>query len=111
MIVSFKDYLNESQDENNIDNNIDNDDWTKIIPKETKETKETRSFSTDDILKSKKYQHKLRQNKPENKSDKLQTIIKKKKHMLPYTHDVDQDEMSHIEKTNPALYAALTSWN
>ena len=111
MIVSFKDYLNESQDENSIDNNIDND-WTKIIPKETKETRvDKKSFSKDDILKSKKYQQKLRQNKPENKSDKLQTIIKKKKHMLPYTHDVDQKEMDHIEKTNPALYAALTSWN
>ena len=52
MIVSFKDYLNESQDENN----IDNDDWTQILPKETKETKEDKKgFSTDDILKSKKY--------------------------------------------------------
>ena len=107
MIVSFKNYLNESQDEN------DNNDWTKIIPKETKETRvDKKIFSKDDILKSKKYQQKLRQNKPENKSDKLQNEIKKrKKHMLPYTHDVDQDEMNHIEKTNPALYAALTSWN
>ena len=105
MIISFKNYLNESQD----DNNIDNDDWTQILPKETKVDKKI--FSKDDILKSKKYQQKLRQNKPENKSDKLQTIIKKKKHMLPYTHDVDQKEMDHIEKTNPALYAALTSWN
>ena len=105
MIVSFKDYLNESQDE-------DNNDWTQIETKETEETRvDKKFFSTDDILKSKKYQQKLRQNKPENKSDKLQTIIKKKKHMLPYTHDVDQKEMDHIESTNQALYAALTSWN
>ena len=105
MIISFKNYLNESQDENSIDNNIDND-WTKIIPKETKETK---SFSTDDILKSKKYKKNIMNT---NKKDKLQNEIKKrKKHMLPYTHDVDQKEMDHIEKTNPALYAALTSWN
>ena len=105
MIVSFKDYLNESQDENN----IENDDWTQILPKETEETKETRSFSTDDILKSKKYKKNIMNT---NKKDKLQNEIKKrKKHMLPYTHDVDQDEMSHIERTNQALYAALTSWN
>lgn len=106
MIVSFKNYLNESQDKNNIDNDIDNDDWTQIL---TKETKETRSFSTDDILKSKKYKKNIMNT---NRKDKLQNEIKKrKKHMLPYTHDVDQDEMSHIERTNPALYAALTSWN
>ena len=103
MIVSFKNYLNKSQDENNID-------WTQIETKETEETRvDKKSFSKDDILKSKKYKKNIMNT---NKKDKLQNEIKtRKKHMLPYTHDVDQKEMSHIEKTNPALYAALTSWN
>ena len=100
MIISFKDYLNEEV----------NDDW-EIVDDRNKNISKIR-FNSSDINKHKKYQQKLRQNKPENKSDKLQNEIKKrKKHMLPYTHDVDQKEMDHIEITNPALYAALTSWN
>ena len=35
------------------------------------------------------------------------------KHTVPYGNgsQQEQDEMEHLKKTNPALYAAITSWN
>ena len=35
------------------------------------------------------------------------------KHMVPYGNgsQEEQDEMEYLKRTNPALYAAITSWN
>lgn len=100
MIVSFKNYLNESKD----------DDWTVIDNKDNKSKEEspTSKIKASDITKHKKFKQELKRGSEDHKQTQNKV---KRKHMVPYNNNVDQNEMDDLEKTNPALYAALTSWN
>jgi hypothetical protein len=98
MIISFKNYLNEST----------NDDWTVVDNKDKKEESPTSKIKASDIIKHKKFKQKLEKGSEDHKQ--TQNKIKRK-HMVPYDNDVDQNEMDDIERTNPSLYAALTNWN
>lgn len=103
MIISpFRKYLNESSQDNwEIVDGRDNKD-----EKNEKNEEKPKRITHSEIIKHKSF----KQNKNKDQYKEIQNK-NKPKHMLPYNNNVDQDEMDHIEKTNPALYAALTSWN
>lgn len=102
MIISpFRKYLNESSQDN----------WEIVDGRneEDNKSKEKRKKITHAEVNN---HRSFKQNRNRDQYNRIQRSIKqKRKHMVPYNNNVDQDEMDFIEKTNPALYAALVNWN